>query len=89
MSTEKKKNTVTEKSTNTEGFAFGPMNYRLLIIGVVVILIGFLLMTGGGSEDPNVFNPEIFSTRRITVAPIVVMIGFIIEVAAILYKSKK
>ena len=46
-------------------------------------------MTGGGSDDPNVFNPEIFSTQRITVAPIVVMIGFIIEVAAILYKSKK
>jgi hypothetical protein len=89
MSTEKKQITGTEKTKNTEGFAFGPTNYRLLILGVVVILIGFLLMTGGGSDDPNVFNPEIFSTRRITVAPIVVMIGFIIEVAAILYKSKK
>jgi len=89
MSTEKKQITSTEKAKNTEGFAFGPMNYRLLITGIVVILIGFLLMTGGGSDDPNVFNPEIFSTRRITIAPIVVMIGFVIEVAAILYKSKK
>jgi hypothetical protein len=47
------------------------------------------LMVGGGSDDPNVFNPEIFSTRRITVAPIVVLTGFAIEVIAILYKSKK
>jgi len=46
------------------------------------------LMMGGGSEDPNKFNPEIFSTRRITVAPIVVLIGFAIEVFAIMYKPK-
>jgi hypothetical protein len=45
-------------------------------------------MTGGGSDDPNVFNPEIFSTRRITIAPIIVMIGFITEVVAIMYKPK-
>lgn len=67
----------------------GPTNYKLLIAGLVVIFIGFLLMMGGGSEDPNTFNPEIFSTRRITVAPIVVLLGFAIEVVAILYKPKK
>ncbi len=67
----------------------GPTNYKLLIAGLVVIFIGFLLMMGGGSEDPNKFNPEIFSTRRITVAPIVVLLGFAIEVVAILYKPKK
>ncbi len=67
----------------------GSTNYKLLIAGLVVIFIGFLLMMGGGSEDPNKFNPEIFSTRRITVAPIVVLLGFAIEVVAILYKPKK
>ncbi len=67
----------------------GPTNYKLLIAGLVVIFIGFLLMMGGGSDDPNKFNPEIFSTRRITVAPIVVLLGFAIEVVAILYKPKK
>ena len=56
----------------------GPTNYKILIAGLVVIFIGFLLMMGGGSEDPNKFNPEIFSTRRITVAPIVVLLGFAI-----------
>lgn len=69
-----------------KGFVFGPTNYKLMIVGVVIILIGFLLMTGGGSEDPNVFNPEIFSFRRVTLAPIVVLIGFVIEVFAILHK---
>jgi hypothetical protein len=72
------------------GFAFGKDNYRLMIIGVVVLIIGFMLMAGGGSENPNEFNAEeIFSTRRITVAPIVLLIGFIIEVVAIMKKPKE
>jgi membrane-bound ClpP family serine protease len=70
-------------------FAFGRENYMLMIIGMVVIIFGFILMSGGGSKDPNVFNPEIFSARRITVAPIVVMLGFVIEIAAILRKTKE
>jgi hypothetical protein len=74
----------TEKDNNPKGFAFGPMNFKIMIAGILVILVGFLLMMGGGSEDPNVFNPEIFSSRRITVAPIVVLLGFAIEVFAIL-----
>lgn len=76
------------KLKSNSGFAFSRMNYILMVIGVVFILVGFLLMVGGGSDDPNVFNPEIFSFRRITLAPIVVMIGFIIEIAAIMYKPK-
>jgi uncharacterized membrane protein len=64
------------------------MNFKLMLAGLAVIFIGFLLMVGGGSKDPNVFNPEIFSTQRITVAPIVVLIGFAIEVVAIMYKPK-
>ena len=70
-------------------FAFGKENYMLMIIGMVVILLGFILMSGGGSDDPNVFNPEVFSSRRITVAPILIMLGFIIEIAAILKKTKE
>jgi hypothetical protein len=87
MAQEKKqiKDQHTDKNT---GFVFGPTNYKIMIAGLVVIFIGFLLMMGGGSEDPNKFNPEIFSTRRITVAPIVVLIGFAIEVFAIMYKPK-
>lgn len=78
------------KKSNQEkmGFVFGPMNYRLLVIGLVVIIIGFILMAGGKSEDPTVFNPEVFSIRRITIAPIVVLIGFIIEGFAIMWKQK-
>jgi hypothetical protein len=60
----------------------------MMIAGLVVILIGNLLMIGGGSDDPNVFDPEIFSTRRLTVAPIVILLGFVIEVYAIMRKPK-
>lgn len=77
----------TEKDNN-KGFVFGPTNYKILIAGLVVIFIGFLLMMGGGSKDPKVFNPEIFSDQRITIAPIVVLLGFAIEVVAIMYKPK-
>ncbi len=70
-------------------FALGKENYRLLIIGFVIILIGFLLMQGGKSTNPNEFNPEIFSFRRITLAPIVVLGGFIFEIFAIMKKPKE
>jgi hypothetical protein len=71
----------------TLDFAFGRENYKWMLIGIVIIFLGFVLMSGGGSEDPKVFNPDIFSFRRITLAPIVVMIGFIVEIYAILKKS--
>jgi hypothetical protein len=72
---------------NEDNFAFGKQNYIIMIIGCVVIAIGYLLMVGGGSDDPNVFNPEIFSFRRITLAPIVILIGFAIEIYAIMKKN--
>lgn len=78
-----------KETKSTIDFPFGRENYVLLLIGIVVIFIGFALMAGGGSDDPAVWNPEIFSARRITVAPIVVMIGFVIEVVAIVKKSKE
>ena len=69
-------------------FALGKENYILLAIGFVIIIIGFLLMMGGRSEDPNVFNEEIFSFRRITLAPLVVLFGFLFEIYAIMKKPK-
>lgn len=69
-------------------FAFGKENYRLLLIGLAVILLGFLLMIGGGSDDPNVFSEDIFSFRRMTLAPILVLAGYIIEIYAIMKKPK-
>lgn len=80
----KNKNEISTK----ESFALGKENYKLMIIGFAVIIIGFLLMAGGGSEDPKVFNPAIFSFRRITLAPIVVLAGFIFEIYAIMKKPK-
>lgn len=73
---------------NMEGFALGKENLKLLLIGLVIIVIGFLLMTGGKSSDPSVFNPEIFSFRRIVLAPMVVLFGFIFEIYAIMKKPK-
>ena len=71
------------------GFALGKHNYKLLAIGFAIIVIGFLLMLGGKSDDPNVFNEKIFSFRRITLAPIVVLGGFIFEIWAIMKKPGK
>ena len=64
-------------------------NYILLIIGFAVIMLGFLLMMGGKSDDPNVFNEEIFNFRRITLAPILVLFGFVFEIWAIMKKPKE
>jgi len=69
-----------------KGFALGKENIRLLAIGFLIIVVGFVLMIGGKSEGLNVFNKEIFNFQRITLAPIVVMIGFIFEIYAIMKK---
>ena len=79
-----------DKKVNTKGeFIFDKKNYQMMLIGIAVIALGFILMAGGGSDDPNVFNPEIFSWRRIRLAPTLVLIGFGIEVYAILLNPKK
>lgn len=70
-------------------FLFEKTNYTILLIGIGVIALGFILMVGGGSEDPNVFNEEIFNFRRIRLAPTTVLIGFGITVYAILKNPKK
>ena len=69
-------------------FAFGKRNYRFMIIGIIFIALGFILMSGGGSDDPNVFNEEIYSFRRIRIAPLLVITGFAIGIYAILTKPE-
>jgi membrane-bound ClpP family serine protease len=76
-------------STKRENeFAFGRENYIIMIAGVVIIFIGFLLMIGGGSDDPNVFSYDIFNFRRLTIAPTIVLLGFVIQIYAIMKKPK-
>lgn len=70
-------------------FAFGKENYVLVIIAIALIFIGFVCMSGGGSKDPAVWDPSIFSFRRITLAPILVIGGFVVAVVAVLKKSKE
>ena len=69
-------------------FLFDKVNYKILLIGIAVIALGFILMSGGGSDDPKVWNNEIFSFRRIRLAPTVVLIGFGITIYSIFKKSK-
>ncbi|NLA24714.1 MAG: DUF3098 domain-containing protein [Bacteroidales bacterium] len=78
-----------ETKTNEIKFVLEKQNYILLLIGFVIIVIGFILMVGGGTDDPAVFSDKIFSFRRITLAPIVVLLGFAIEVYAIMKKPSK
>jgi len=68
-------------------FAFGRMNYILLAIGMLVVVVGFILM-GGGSSSTEAYNPDIFSARRIKVAPIVCLVGFLSMIYAVVYKPK-
>ncbi|WP_372643885.1 DUF3098 domain-containing protein [Ancylomarina sp.] len=70
-------------------FALAKENYKLLLIGFAIIIIGFMLMIGGGSEDPTVFDEDIFSFRRITLAPMVVLFGFAFEIYAIMKRPKE
>lgn len=67
---------------------FGRQNYLILIAGVALVVLGYLLMIGGGSDDPNKFNPAIFDAQRITIAPIVCLLGFVTVIAAIMWRPK-
>ena len=82
---------MTLKNENKEktNFALNRENYKLLAIGFGIIVLGFILMLGGKSEDPNEFSEKIFSFRRITLAPIVVLAGFGFEIWAIMRKPKE
>jgi len=90
------KNTAKKKATKTSkqqivwapGMPFGLVNYVLLLVGIVVLAIGYILLSGGGSEDPAIFSEAIFDTRRLTIAPLTLVLGFSIALASILVKVK-
>jgi hypothetical protein len=84
-----KKNKENQPEPNKKPFLFDQKNYYIMIAGLVIIALGFILMSGGGSKDPNVFNPEIYNFQRIRLAPTLVLIGLALQVYAILYKGKK
>jgi hypothetical protein len=73
----------------SEDFIFEKKNFQVMLVGIIFIVVGFILMSGGGSDDPNVFNPEIYNFRRIRLAPTLVLIGFAIQVYAILLNPRK
>lgn len=89
---ENKKNTQQKQLQESEkksGFAFEKQNYMLMIAGVVLLALGYILMIGGGSDDPNVFSYDLFSFRRITLAPILILLGFVVEIFAIMWNPAK
>ena len=75
--------------TQKKEFLLSKRNYRFLLLSIALIAFGFIIMAGGGSEDPNFFNPEIFNFRRIRLAPTVVLIGFGLAIYSILKPQKK
>jgi len=87
MAAEKKPANASQ-STEDKKFFFETRNYILFAVGILFIVLGFVMMSGGGSKDPNVFNPDIFSSGRITVAPILVLAGFGINMLAIMLRPK-
>lgn len=89
MSTNKNTATTPQKkaANQHQGFLFDKSNYILMLAGVILVVIGFMLMSGGKSEDPTQFKyDEIYSTTRITIAPLMILIGFAVEIYAIMKK---
>ncbi|SDL69169.1 DUF3098 domain-containing protein [Kriegella aquimaris] len=84
-----KKNRNKNDQQPQQEFIFQKKNYMFMFLGVAFIVIGFILMSGGGSDDPNVFNEDIYNFRRIRLAPTMVLIGLGIEVYAILLNPHK
>ena len=70
-------------------YLFNKRRYRFLILSIFIIGIGFLLMSGGESTDPDIFNNEIYNFRRIRLAPLMIVLGFVLCIFSILYKDKK
>jgi len=77
------------QNTQKSAFLFGKRNYKIMIIGIIFILLGFIFMAGGGSDNPEVFNKEIYNWQRIRLAPTLVIIGLGVEIYAILVNPKK
>ena len=77
-----------ENKNRNKKFLFDSKNHNLLLISIFILLIGFFLMSGGGSNNPSEFNPEIYNFRRIRLAPTLVIIGFLLSIFSILKNNK-
>ncbi len=77
-----------DKINDNPKFPLGPENYRLMAIGFGIIVLGFILLAGGSSDDPEVFNHDIFNFRRVTLAPMILLFGFMFQIYAIMKRSK-
>lgn len=89
IQTEKKNNPVYGNKKQKKSIPlFGKMNYILMIVGVVVLFVGYITLMGGGTDNPAEFNDAIFSSRRMVVAPILMLLGLVIEIVAIMYHPR-
>ena len=77
------------RDKNNSNFIFGKRNFKIMIFGLIVIAFGFILMSGGGSENPNIFSSDIYNFRRIRLAPTLVLLGLGIQIYAILSTTEK
>ena len=84
----KKKETI-EPDDNQKVMPFGKQNYIIVLIGIALLVLGFILMLGGGSNDPDVFNEKMFDFQHITLSTILILAGFVVEIVAIFWKGKK
>lgn len=79
---------ATEVVEDKKKLPFTKMNYILVLVGVALIALGMILMIGGGSSDPDVFNEKMFNFQRLTLSPILILLGFVTEIVAIFWKKK-
>lgn len=84
----KQKNNVVEEADDGKKLPFTKMNYILVLVGIFLIALGMILMIGGGSSDPDVFNDKMFNFQRITLSPILILAGFVMEIVAIFWRKK-
>ena len=84
-----KENNKNNESNSPFTFVFGKINYIIMLVGIVLLALGYIFLSGGGSDDPNVFNPAMFDSRRLYVAPILIILGLIAEIVAIMYNGKR
>lgn len=87
--TKKVQKEIAESPDNQKVMLFGKQNFIILLIGIALLALGFILMLGGGSNDPDVFNKKMFDFQRITLSTILVLAGFVVEIVAIFWKGKK
>ena len=89
MAKETTKKATAENNDNQDVMPFGKQNYIIVLIGIALLVLGFILMLGGGSNDPDVFNEKMFDFQHITLSTILILAGFVVEIVAIFWKGKK